>query len=84
MTDQSELLAAAIALLPYLKASTDHRDLLRRIRDEPVEATQPEVDAIVKRDMISPADRLREQALELEAKDAAILRFRAAVEACKE
>jgi hypothetical protein len=42
-----------------------------------VEATK----AAWERDDISPADRLRKEANEMEAKDAAILRFREAVAA---
>lgn len=82
MTDKHvELLEAAKGVLPFLDASTDHRDMLLRIRTESKEETDKAVKAHQKRDEISPADRLRQQADEMEAKDAAIMRFRAAIAA---
>ena len=85
MTDKTtELYEAAQAILPCLKASTDHRDVLRKIRTENTEEAIARMKAAQERDDISPADRLRKEADEMEAKDAAILRFRAAVAAIDE
>ena len=66
MTKESELYEAAKAVLEYLKASTDDTTAL--------------VD-LVYRHRIAPADRLRREADEIEARDAAIIRFRDAVAA---
>jgi len=66
-----ELLEAAKAVLPFLKVSTDDSELsaleyLKRTSPPPCETT---------------AQRLRREASEIEAKDAVIKRFRAAVAA---
>jgi hypothetical protein len=72
VSDKSrELFEAARALLPFLNASTDDRELsaldyLRKNSPPACETT---------------AQRLRREAGEIEAKDAAINRFRAAVAA---
>jgi hypothetical protein len=64
-----ELADAARALLPYLETSSDPRDESRIIED-------------IKRDFArSDAEKLRQRADEIEAKEAAIWRFRKAVEA---
>ena len=82
MTDKSaELLEAAKALLPYLEASTDHRNILVAMSEAGPDELQKLSEESRARNRISPADRLRKQADELEAKDAVIKRFRAAVAA---
>ena len=82
MTDKAdELLDAAKALLPYLKASTDHIDELLTVREFSIEDTIKRGNERRKQYEVSPADRLRKDADEIEAKDAAIRRFRAAVKA---
>jgi DNA-binding PadR family transcriptional regulator len=82
MTDQHiQLLEAAKALLPYLEASTDHRDSLIAISESGKEDLKRLNEEFKARERISPADRLRQQADEIEAKDAVIKRFRAAVAA---
>jgi hypothetical protein len=65
---ERELLEAAVALLPHIKASTDK--LTNSYVDKFLNATD--------------AERLRQQADAIEARDAAILRFRAAVAAINE
>lgn len=85
MTDKTaELLEAAKAVLPFLQASTDHRDYLRSIRTATLEEDKKALEKAWKQDEQSPADRLRKQADEIEAKDAAIKRFRDAVAALSE
>ena len=69
MTD--ELYEAALALLPYLNASTDGLELTALERLKRVAPLEGE----------TTAQRLRREADELEAKDAAIRRFRNAVAA---
>jgi hypothetical protein len=72
MTEKTmELLEAAVMLLPYLKASTDDLKLesLEYLRKNAAHKGE------------TPAQRMRREADELEAKDAAILRFRAAIAA---
>ena len=81
MTDTTELLEAAKALLPYLEASTDHRDELIAVRELSIEDTLKRGNERRKQYEVSPADRLRKKADEMEAKDAVIKRFRATVEA---
>jgi hypothetical protein len=77
----TELLEAAKAVLPLLKASTDRIEEQKRRS----ERTSADIVAELRKDLdaanIPEADRLRQQAAELEAKDAAILRFRSAVAA---
>ena len=76
MSDKStELYEAAQAILQYLKASTDHRDLLRKIRTDSREEIMKATKAAHEREDISPADRLRQEADELEARDSAIARL---------
>jgi hypothetical protein len=79
-----ELLEAAKAVLPLLKASTDHRDTLLAIEKGTAEENEKVVEKIRAKDRMSPAEKLRMEADEIEAKDAAILRFRAAVAAFSE
>lgn len=67
MTDTSELIAAARALLPYLKTSTDPDN--RSIAD------------VQRQFARSEAERLRQAADEVDAKEAAIWRFRWALDA---
>ena len=77
---ENELLEAAKALLPFLKASTDHFDMLAEADTNP----PSEAIALIRshqRPRETPAQRLRREADELEAKDAAIQRFRTAVAA---
>jgi hypothetical protein len=82
MTDANELLEAAKALLPYLKASTDQRKRL----DYTI-ATKEEILADMESDRekygwhLPRAEQLRREAVQIEAKDAAIERFRAAIAA---
>jgi hypothetical protein len=64
-----ELYEAATALLPFLEASTDPSDYLNKALQHKDE---------------TQAQRLRRQADEIEAKDAAIHRFRAAAVAFEE
>jgi hypothetical protein len=72
MTEKTmELIEAALMLLPHLKASTDDLKL------EPLDYLRK--NATPKGE--TPAQRMRREADELEAKDAAILRFRAAIAA---
>jgi len=68
-----ELLEAALVLLPFLKTSTDSCNEIKK-----ADATLPD-DAIAP--LETPAQRLRREADEMEAKDAAIERLRAAVAA---
>ena len=64
---ERELLAASAALLPFLEASTDRSSgYWARVESERE---------------LSKAERLRREADEIEAKDAAIVRFRKAVAA---
>lgn len=81
MSDATELLEAAKAVLPYLEASTDHRDFLVEIDGKSQDAIKALTTELRERERISPAERLRKQADEIEAKDAVIKRFRAAVAA---
>jgi hypothetical protein len=68
MTDQEELIAAALALLPYLETSSDPLP----------DRSFPEIKREFER---SEAERLRQRADEIETKEAAIWRFRKAVKA---
>ena len=76
------LIAACAAIRDYLEASTDERD--RRI------AYKEKVDRMSNKELRAddtpwymelPADRLRQQIVEMEAKDAKIREFREALEA---
>ena len=85
MSDKStELLEAAKAVLPFLAASTDNRDRLAEIEAMGEKPRSEAVDWIIARQKEAPAERLRREADEMEAKDAAVKRFRAAVAAMVE
>ena len=80
MTEKlNELLEAAKALLQYLEASTDHRDELRSVRKMTIEECIAQGEVARTESEVSPAEKLRRRASEIEAKDAAINRFRVAV-----
>lgn len=64
-----ELVAASLQLQPFLKASTDKRD---------EDTTMERLEEFLGR---TPAERLRREAEEIEAKDAAVIRFRKALAA---
>jgi hypothetical protein len=81
MNDKTtELLEAAKAVLPFLEASNDKRDRILAVEtsEEARRKVREDFDASMK---LSPVERLRREVDELEAKDTAILRFRAAVAA---
>lgn len=84
MTDTTELIAAVRGIMKYLKASTDHRDFLLSIRKDTKEQNAKALEEYRKQDEIAPADRLRKEADEMEARDAAIIRFRNALAALGE
>jgi len=65
---ENELYAAAKAMLPFLEVSTDESAYFKKVLEHKGE---------------TQAQRLRRQADEIEAKDAAIVRFRAAVAAAE-
>ena len=80
MTDKAtELLEAAKAVLPHLKASTD------RTRPDYDKMTCGEISAHLKKDIetspmrLPAAERLRREADEIDARDEAIIRFRKAI-----
>jgi hypothetical protein len=81
MTEKTmELLEAALVLLPYLKTSTDQYNDIKKADTLPPD----EAIALLRkgtRPPETPAQRLRREADEMEAKDAAIERLRAAVAA---
>jgi hypothetical protein len=84
MSDTAELIEAARAILPFLEASTDSHNELKKADTMPLmEAVaylmkiQPQYDE-------APAQQLRREAGEMEARDIAIERFRAAVAAFEE
>jgi len=82
MTDQStELLEAAKAVLPLLKASTDQYNALKKAVGMPLRDASDYLRKLAEKPDETPADSLRREADEMEAKDAAIKRFRAAVAA---
>ena len=77
----AELLAASRALLPFLDASTDSDNAIKEADTMPPMEAVAYLMKIRPRYDETPAEKLRRQADELEAKDAAIARFRAAVAA---
>lgn len=85
MTDRIQrLIEAAKAVLPYLKASTDRYNELKAVDA----MSRKEADAWLRKSLEqpdeTPAQKLRREADEMEAKDADIKRFREAIAACNE
>ena len=85
MTEKTtELLKAALMLLPFLKASTDDCKDIKKAESMPPKAAAAYLMELGPWYDETPAQRLRREADEIEAKDAAIKRFRAAVAAFEE